>query len=142
VELDIAALYEDLSAKLPSASPESTFFAKMAAQEHIHAAWVDEMMAGIDQDFPFPDLAEADFNVILATIEDVHDEVVHNDIGLADALEIIVHLESSTAEQFYRKFPASVPGLPAGMVERMVNSCLVHAQAVAAFRDTHADILP
>lgn len=138
VELNIAALYEDLVKHLEPGSHAAKFFSMMAAQEHIHAAWVDEMMALVTPEHELDKLSPDDFNITLTTIEDVHDEVNHHDIKLRDALEIIIHLEQSTAESFYRQFPPELPGMPAGMIMRMLESCERHAEMVQEFADSHS----
>ncbi|MHC4887458.1 MAG: ferritin family protein [Planctomycetota bacterium] len=133
VEYRIADLYQDIAGKFGEESEVAAFFKDMAGQEHIHAAWVDEMLAQADPEYLFEALEQSNFNRILTTIDDVHDEVVTDDIQLADALEILVHMEESTAEEFYLKFPKGIPGLPDSMVRRMVVSCEKHARAVDDF---------
>lgn len=134
VELEIAALYVSLSGQLEPGSKEAGFFAHMAAQEQTHAEWVDEMAAGVDPEFLFAELEEADFRIMLATVDDVRDEVLHNNIKLEDALEIIVHLENSTAEEFYLKFPTDILGMPPALLQRMIGSCRQHAREVRDFQ--------
>ena len=135
VEERIARLYEDMVAHLEPGSEEARFFARMAAQEHMHAGWVDEMQAAVTEpEREIPNLGEEDFSRILQTVDDVHDEVVSKNIRLDDALEIIIHMENSTAEEFYLHLPESIPGLPPTFVERMARSCLEHVKAVSEFR--------
>ncbi len=134
VELSIAALYEDMAALYPVGGDAMQFFSRLSAQEHTHAQWVDEMAESIPDDFEFENLAEDDFAVILTTIEDIHDEVLTEGVGLLDSLEIILHLENSTAEEFYLHFPANAPGLDQHHVERMIRSCFDHAKSIELFR--------
>lgn len=101
----------------------------------MHAAWVDEMLAAIDPHYVFENLDRATFETLLVTIADVHDEVVEDVIDLPAALEIIIHLENSAAEEFYLHFPPEVPGLPESYVNRMARSCLDHVRMVSSFRD-------
>ncbi|MBN2713869.1 MAG: hypothetical protein JXR97_15735 [Planctomycetes bacterium] len=136
VETSLAALYHDMATELKPGSEASTFFTRMSTQEQSHAAWVDEMEELTDNDFVFDSIDREDFDTILATISDIHDEVVHKEINLPDALEIILHLEHSTADNFYMKFPEDVPGLPRKIVERMIKSCVQHAKSVAVFKAT------
>ncbi len=131
MELDLAGLYRDLAMRLNSESEEGEFFARMAAQEQVHAAWVEEIKALTEDDYEVPGMETEEFKIILDTIADVHDEVVNTDITLADAAEIIVHLESSSAEQFYLRLPDNLPNVPPKLIERMVESCRIHAQMVA-----------
>lgn len=134
VELNIAAMYEDLAAQ-PDMGPDAMrFFGKLAMQEHTHALWVDEMSACVDAGLEFTAFSEEDFHVILSTIEDVHDEVLNEELSLPDALEIILHMENSTAEEFYLHFPPDIPGLAPRLIERMVRSCFDHAKEIEAFR--------
>ncbi len=134
VELRIAKLYEDLAMRFDTDTAPARFFASMGAQEHIHAAWVDAMMAEVAPDFVFTEIESAEFATILGSVEDIHDEVLNNPIDLPDALEIIIHLENSAAEDFYLRFPKGIPGLPDELVARMVKSCIDHARNVADFR--------
>ena len=137
VETNIAALYHDIADNLAAGSEESKFFTSMAAQEHIHAGWVEDMFSLAEPAFQFPGLESSDFSNILGTIEDVHDEVVSEHINIDDAKEILFHLETSTAEEFYRKFPKDIPGLPNRLVDKMIKSCEKHAVAVRRFCETH-----
>jgi len=134
VELNIAAMYEDMAALYPVGGDAMRFFSKLAAQEHTHAQLFDDMAAHVSADYVFDSLDEGDFSVILATIEDIHDEVLTEGVGLLDSLEIILHLENSTAEEFYFHFPVDVPGLDNHLIERMVRSCFDHAKAIELFR--------
>lgn len=137
VEEKIARLYEDLLEQLAPGSPEARFFAQMAAQEHIHAAWVDEMAAEAVENVEIEGIVPEDFTHILGTIDDVHDEVVNDTVDLCGALEIILHLEKSTAEEFYLHFPEDLPGVPEKMVARMAQSCLDHTKMVNEFRQRY-----
>ncbi len=138
VETRIASLYEDLSGHLAVGSEEAKFFAQMAAQEHMHAAWVDEMAASLAEDIEIDSIEEEEFRHILNTIEDVHDEVVTDTIDVCGALEIIHHLESSTAEDFYLHFPENIPGIPEKMIQRLAKSCHDHVTAILNFQKDFA----
>ncbi len=137
VEEKIAHLYEDLLEHLAPESPEARFFAQMAAQEHMHAAWVDEMAAKVVADVAIDGIETKDFTHILDTIDDVHDEVCNEAIDLCGALEIVLHLEKATAEEFYLRFPETLPGVPEAMVARMARSCMEHASMVGEFRERY-----
>jgi rubrerythrin len=137
VEEKIARLYEDLLEHLAPGSAEARFFAQMAAQEHMHASWVDEMAAEAVADVPIEGIGADDFAHILNTIDDVHDEVMNEEIDLCGALEIVLHLEKSTAEEFYLRFPEKLPGVPETMVSRMARSCMEHAAMVGEFRERY-----
>lgn len=142
VENRIAELYEEISRNLPDGSEEAAFFARMAAQEHMHSAWVDEMAASLVEDILVESIDAADFRHILTTIDDVHDEVITEDIDVCGALEIIQHLETTAAEEFYFRFPDDLEGLPKAMLERMTNSCREHAKSVQSFQQRYACRLP
>lgn len=140
VELRVAKLYEDMATRLTTQTESGRFFARLAAQEHMHASWVDELMALVERDVVIDTLSPKDFTRILSTLEDVHDEVLTDGVNLLDALEIIVHLEGSVAEEFYKYLPEDVPGLPRSTVQRMIKACENHAQAVEDFRDHVRDM--
>ncbi|MFH0911784.1 MAG: hypothetical protein V1918_09810 [Planctomycetota bacterium] len=134
MELKVASIYESMAIRLPPGSREALFYTKMAAQEHIHAAWVDEMEGLVDPHFLFPDLSREDFTITLSSIEDFHDEVEHEDLSLPELMEITLHLEGSVAEGFYTRFPSEVPGVPKNLVKRLIRSSVEHAAEVARFR--------
>ncbi len=134
-ELKLAALYEDLAARMKPGGAEARFFSTLAKQEHDHATWVKKMIAAADPDYEFVDFAAKDFTTILITIDDVHDEVITERIDVPGSLEILLHLENSTAENFYLQFPPDIPGLPEAMVARMVRSCVEHSKAIVQFRN-------
>lgn len=130
VELDIATLYEDIATHFHTCDEAQIFFKGMAAQEYIHVEWVDDMIENVSPDFEFAQLNAEDFEIMLSTVEDVRAEILEKQIGLSDAIEILRHLETSTAENFYDHFPDDIKGMPKGAVERMVNSCKLHAEEV------------
>ena len=138
VELELAKLYEELAAHFKPGSDEGVLFARLSAQEHAHAAWVDEMAAAADGEAELEGFEARDFDSILSTIDDLRDEARNSSLKRADTVEIVLHLESSTAEKFYLHFPEEVPGLPRSLIERMIESCRAHVREVTEFRDRHA----
>jgi len=133
-ELKVAALYEDTANHLTAGSEEARFFAKLATQEHMHAAWVDELQALLEPGLTFPALKIGDFHAILNTIDDVHDEVLGRGLDIPSTLEIVLHLENSIAEDFYMHFPEDLPPSVQALAARMIESSMNHARMIVEFR--------
>lgn len=142
VELRLAALYRDLAAHFVGDLEMETFFLGMAREEEAHAAWVEAMFEAVPAAHGFQTLVSEDFSNLLSGIEDIHDEVREERIGLRDALEILLHMESSMAESFYEAVPEDTPGLSRDIRARMIAACRRHAGDVASLRDRHAGVLP
>lgn len=134
VEEQLSALYSDVAEVFPEESEVANFFRKLSSDENVHRQWVEEMTGLADLDYVFEDFGEEDFKVILGTIQDVHDEVCNHSIDLHGSLEIMAHLENSTADTFYNLFPKDIPGLPYKHIDRMIQSCDKHAKAVTEFQ--------
>ncbi len=139
VEEAIATLYTDMSEHMVAGSDEEKFFKDMAHAEHIHSKWVDDMVAVTNPEYRIETLSKEDFLPMLEMVEAVHDEVLNSEIKLHDALEIITHLEDSTAEEFYKKIPTDSPELPSKLIKTMVSSCEKHADDVKKFQIKHSD---
>lgn len=141
VELRIAQLYKDLALQFAEHPELETFFRRISREEEVHAVWVDAMFKGVPTLHAFPSLDAEDFSVLLSSIEDIHDEVRGEHVGLRGALEILLHLEASMAESFYEAIPEDTPGLAVDVRGRMIEACRKHADEVAAIRDAHAGAL-
>lgn len=137
VEIRIAALYTDLASHFLDNPDVETFFLKMAKEEEAHAIWVDAMFENVPPSHVFSTLDTEDFSNLLASIEDIHDEVREERIGLRGALEILLHIEGSMAESFYEAIPEETPGLSADVRGRMIEACRQHAVDVGSLRDAH-----
>ncbi len=133
METDLARLYEEMASHFDDQSPVAKFLNMLSQQELTHATWVDEMTSLSNPDTEIPDLKTEHFERILSTVEDLLLEVSTDEIGENDVVEIVLHLENSTAEHFYESLSGRIPGLPNSAIERMIQSCRDHATATEEF---------
>jgi rubrerythrin len=133
METDLAKLYKEMAGQFDQQSEVAGFLNMLSSQELTHATWVDEMAALGDPLTEIPDLKAEHFERILSTVEDLRLEVSTDEIAESDVVEIVLHLENSTAEHFYESLTGRIPGLPDSAIERMIQSCRDHATATEEF---------
>lgn len=144
VENRTEQLYREMSLQFKNDEQMCALLLDLADQEAQHAALIHEAMEKAGH--PDRDLDGVDvdlFAVFFDTIDDVEDEVRSDGVSIRAALEILVHLERSVAEEFYGAIPRIVQGLPGDFVRVMRDTSREHMHKIEAFRQhclAHMDV--
>ncbi|MHC4870672.1 MAG: ferritin family protein [Planctomycetota bacterium] len=133
VELRIARLYEHMSRNFENDEKLSKLIHNLSLQEVQHADIIFEMLEKSESpDFEL-EFNTDEFTTFIDTIDDVEDEVCVKGINSLDAMEIIVHLEKSVAENFYEKIPEDTVGIDKSVITKMIVASRKHAEEAKAF---------
>lgn len=135
VEIRTEMLYRDMAVQFGQDPKMTRLLLELADQEAEHAALISRAMEhATDPERDMAWLDGSEFGIFFDTLDDVEDELRTDGLSTRAALEIIVHLEKSVAEEFYGAVPRAVEGLPGDFVRVMIESCRVHRAKIEEFR--------
>ena len=134
VERRTEQLYRDMIPVFRSDGAMVGFLTELAVQEAQHARFVETALQHASHPDRETGVSHDLFTLFFNTIDDVSDEVIERGVDTRGALEIIIHLERSVAEEFYGAMAKHVQGLPNDFAASMRESCITHMHTIESFR--------
>lgn len=127
-ERGLESLYRDLANRVEAGADAARFLKDIASEEAEHASRIEEALSGSDA-WGTVDIANPErLSAVLEMLAEIHEDVRESRLQPREAWEILAHMEAFAEERFYGSIPDDVPGLPAGLIRYLKDTCAGHAQ--------------
>jgi len=133
-ESGLADLYQTISETIVETNIEAMhFFMRLSEEEKVHAHTVESAIQDCDAEADVAELDHDRLKEMLSMIDDIHDDVKTARLKVADAFQILAHMETFAEERFYGAIPDNMPGVRLGTIDYLKKSCQGHAARIDSF---------
>jgi len=133
-ESGLAELYLAIAETIVENNLEAMhFFMRLSEEERVHARAVESAIAECDENAVVAGLDRLCLADMLEMVSDIHDDVQTARLKVADAFQILAHMETFAEERFYGAIPEEMPGVRSGTIAYLKNCCQGHAARIDTF---------